>query len=353
MRSELAKLDQEITQLLDRRTQLAADLWNLHRENSKVASPFPQEDATIERCLAARKGPLPEQSLKAILREVLAAARAANRKQRVAYLGPEHSYSHLATIERFGHSVELTPVMSIGAVFEAVNRNDVDLGVVPLENSSDGRIVDTLEMFTRLPVRIRGEVPLRIHHYLLAKCSRSEITQVYSKQQALSQCRDWLSRHLPHARTIAISSTAAAAELARDRAGTAAIASREAGVHYGLDVVAEKIEDNLHNLTRFAVIGNEVAARTGKDKTAVMFQVPHKPGSLADAMMVFKKNNLNLTWIESFPVPGLKEGYLFFVEFEGHESEEASEQAIRLLEKRALRLEILGSFPMTQLLPPE
>src|SRR5690606_11445466 len=167
----------------------------------------------------------------------------------------------------------------------------------------DGRIVDTLSMFARQPQPITGEVQLRIHHNLLGKGARSDIKEVYSKPQALSQCREWLAKHLPEARLVEMSSTTKPAELAADRPGVAAIASRQAGVAYGLDVIAANIEDNAFNVTRFAVIGGEMPKRTGQDKTTLMFQISHRPGSLADTMAIFKRNKLNLTWIESFPLP--------------------------------------------------
>ncbi|MEX2558474.1 MAG: prephenate dehydratase domain-containing protein, partial [Pirellulales bacterium] len=211
-----------------------------------------------------------------------------------------------------------------------------------------GRIADTLDMFTRLRVRICGEVQLRIHHHLLGKCPRSEVTEVYSRPQALSQCRNWLIRHLPAARPIEVTSTSTAAQLAQNKQGAAAIASLQAGVHYGLEVLAENIEDNQANVTRFAIIGDESAARTGHDKTAAMFEVEHRPGSLADAMAIFKRNRLNLTWIESFPIPHQEGGYLFFIELDGHENEVRVRRALESLGKRALRLEVLGSYPRSQ-----
>jgi chorismate mutase/prephenate dehydratase len=182
---------------------------------------------------------------------------------------------------------------------------------------------------------------------LLGKCPRREIREVYSKSQPLSQCRNWLAKHLPSARTIEVTSTSTAAQLAGEKPGAAAIASLQAGIHYGLDVLAENIEDNPTNTTRFAVIGDHAPARTGNDRTAMLFQVEHQPGALADAMMIFKRAKLNLTWIESFPIPGSNRGYLFFVEMEGHETDAHLRRAVATLEKKALRLEILGSFPAT------
>jgi chorismate mutase/prephenate dehydratase len=199
-------------------------------------------------------------------------------------------------------------------------------------------------MFTRLPVKICGEVQMRIHHNLLAKCARDQVEEVYSKAQPLSQCRNWLAKHLPGARTIEVTSTTTAAQLAQDKPGAAAIASIQAGIHYGLNVLAADIEDQSGNLTRFAVIGEETGPRTGKDKCAIMVEIVHQPGSLADAMAIFKRNRLNLTWIESFPISRPEGGYLFFIEMEGHELDARVRNAIEALARKAVRLEVLGSF---------
>jgi chorismate mutase/prephenate dehydratase len=203
-------------------------------------------------------------------------------------------------------------------------------------------------MFTRSPVRICGLVEMQIHHTLLAKCPRTEVREVYSKPQAISQCRNWLARHLPAARTIEVTSTTMAAQLAAEKPGAAAIASQPAGIEYGLDVLAEKIEDNPHNATRFAVLGGQIPDRTGNDHTALLFQMDHRPGTLADAMNIFKRNKLNLTWIESFPVPGSNRAYLFFAEVETHPSELRFRRAMETLQRKALRLEVLGAFPVTE-----
>ncbi len=279
---------------------------------------------------------------------MISGSRSLVRQVRVAFLGPEYSYTHLAASERFGDSAELVPVSTIATVFEEVNRHEVDFGIVPIENSTDGRVVDTLGMFARMPVRICGEVQLRIHHNLLAMCRQEQIQEVVSKPQAISQCRAWLAKHLPDVRTNEISSTAAAARLAKKKEGTAAIASRQAGVNNGLSVIASKIEDNPDNVTRFAVIGDHSSPRSGNDKTAVMFGLPHKPGTLADVLAIFKSNRLNMTWIESFPLPGTKNEYLFFVELQGHETDLKVRRALDALETLATRLDVLGSFVVTE-----
>jgi len=292
-------------------------------------------------------GPLSVDCVRAVFRELTSGARSLMAPLHVAYLGPRYSFSHLAAVERFGASVELIPVSTIGAVFEEVQSGQADRGLVPLENSTDGRIVDTLDMFARISVKICGEVQLRIHHNLLSKCERSDVREVFSKPQALSQCRNWLAKHVPQAQIVEIGSTAAAAEQAYEKAGVAAIASRQAATHYGLNIIANAIEDNKDNITRFAVIGDEPALRTGNDKTALMFEIPHQPGALADVMVIFKRSKLNLTWIESFPLRGGKNEYMFFVEFEGHYTEAKSKRALASLERKVVDIEVLGAYAKT------
>jgi len=202
-------------------------------------------------------------------------------------------------------------------------------------------------MFMRLPqLKISSEVRLKIHHNLLANCEQEMIRRVYSKPQALAQCRNWLSKNLPHADMKDVSSTAVAAQLAQQEPGAAAVASRQAAVKYGLRILFENIEDYPHNETRFAVIGHQEAARTGHDKTALMFRVPHNPGSLVGALEVFKQNRLNLTWIESFPAKTGKAEYMFFVDFEGHVEDPKVKKALNTMEAHCEQMVILGSFPI-------
>jgi len=348
LRGQIDKIDRELVKLMNERATHALEIGHVKSSNGRVVYDPAREDEVFANVLESNSGPLQANSLRAIFRELMSASRSLEKGIRVAFLGPEYTYSHLATLNRFGESVEMVPVSSIGAVFEEVQRGHAQYGLVPLENSTDGRIADTLENFTRLPVKICGEVQLRIHHTLLATCSRNEIQEVYSKVQPLSQCRNWLSRHLPAARMIEVTSTATAAQLALEKPGAAAIASVQAGRHYGLTVLAENIEDNPSNLTRFAVIGEHMAGRTGRDKTAVMFEVAHKPGALSDAMTIFKRNRLNLTWIESFPIPGTHGRYLFFVELEGHFHDKRVVKATDALLKKSVRMTVLGSYAKSE-----
>ncbi|MBY0227853.1 MAG: prephenate dehydratase [Gemmataceae bacterium] len=351
LRGQIDKLDVEIVKLVNQRADLAAQVGRAKREQGEdVFAPAREEEVYKNVVEASRKakGQLDENTLRAIFREIMSGSRALQKILKVAYLGPEYSFSHLATVEHFGQSIEFVPVSTIAAVFEEVHRGHVDYGVVPVENSTDGRVADTLDMFVRMPhLQICGEVRVEVHHNLVANCEHQEIRRIYSKPQALSQCRNWLSKNVPHAKLADVGSTAIAAELASREPGAAAVASREAAVRYGLRVLFDRIEDMPNNETRFAVIGHHRAEKTGKDKTAVMFRLPHNPGALVDALAVFKANKINLTWIESYPAQSAsaKPEYLFFVDFEGHIEEARIEKAVKAIEAQASELHVLGAFP--------
>jgi chorismate mutase/prephenate dehydratase len=344
LRGKIDQIDQQLVKLMNDRAKLALEIGKIKSDAGICAYAPAREEEVLTRVVELNKGPLPERALRGVFRELISGSRSLEKKLRVGYLGPAYTYSHIAAINRFGESVDLVPVGSIGAVFEEVTRRQVDYGLVPVENSTDGHIADTLEMFTRLPVKICGEVQMRIHHNLLGKCSRADVQEVYSKAQPLSQCRNWLGRHLPTARTIEVTSTATAAQLAADKPGAAAIASIQAGIHYGLSVLAADIEDQAGNVTRFAVIGAESGSRTGNDKCSLMFEIPHKPGALADVMAIFKRNRLNLTSLASYPISRPEGGYMFFVELEGHEQDLRVRKAIAGLGRKAVRLAVLGSY---------
>jgi chorismate mutase/prephenate dehydratase len=342
---ELDKLDREIVGLLQRRTELA------HRRQAKLSpsgQDLREELVHIGQIAGTQLGPLSSASLQAIYREILSGTHTSLHPLRVAYLGPEFTYSHLAAIERFGQSADFVPVATIAAVFEEVERGQADFGLVPIENSTDGRVADALECLARSPARICGEVPLRIRHCLLANCRRDEIERVYSKRQPLSQCRNWLSQHLPEIPLVEVASSADAARKAAEEPGAAAIGSEQAGVNHGVRVLARSIQDQADNLTRFAVISTESGKKTGNDKSAIVFEINHQPGALADAMGIFKRQRLNLTWIESFPIPGQRGRYLFFVEFVGHASEVRARRALASLAKKAVRLTVLGSYAQAE-----
>jgi chorismate mutase/prephenate dehydratase len=343
LRDSIDRIDAELLRLIEHRQQLVRQQSEIDRGpwGNRVATASARIQEVVRQQATAA---LDAESRARILRHVSSLCWQSVRPLRTAYLGPMHSYSHLAALKYFGDAAALTPVASIPAVFDAVERGDAATGIVPIENSTDGRVVDTLGMFARREMEICGEVLLPIHHHLLSKTPRSEIREVHSKPQALSQCRGWLAKHLPDAQLVENSSTAAAAKLAAQRPGVAAVASIEAGQEYDLDVIDTNIEDNVNNVTRFAVLGKERPRPTGDDKTSILFQISHQPGALADAMTIFKQHRLNLTWIESFPAPDTAHEYLFFVELTGHRDDAAVTQAVAQLASESQRLTILGSY---------
>jgi chorismate mutase/prephenate dehydratase len=346
---QIAKLDRDILQLINRRAEmqrqrLAGGLLDHQDSSQPVTLPVSDCGQTLKPLLQSNPGPLQSDAIRAVFREIFSGCQAVVHTPRVAFLGPNFTYSHLAAIEQFGHSAALVPVGSIAAVFEEVERGQTEFGLVPIDNSTDGRVIDSLVCLTQTHAKMCAEVPLRIRHCLLGSGSRQDLRHIYSKPQALSQCRGWLAKHLPTAELHYIASTAeAAGKAAKDRT-IGAIASRQAGTNLSLSVLAQDIQDNSDNLTRFVVIGQELAPRTGNDKTSIVFEIDHHPGALADAMTIFKRNRLNLTWIESFPIPGSRGRYLFFIEFQGYPTELRPKRALASLEKKALRLNVLGSY---------
>ncbi len=353
LRAEIDRLDRELVGLLNRRAEIAARIGQVKNDHGLEVWSAAREEEVITQALAASQGPLPPETLRIIFRELMSGSRALQRAIRVAFLGPKYSYSHLAAIAKFGEAVEYVPVGSIAAVFEEVNRRHVQFGLVPLENSTDGRVADTLDMFIKLPnLRIRAEIRLRVHHCLLGRCEWGQVRRVYSKAQALSQCRNWLGKNVPQAAKVEVVSTAAAAELAQREEFAAAVASRAAATAYRLNVLAENIEDQPHNVTRFAVIAEKPGERTGRDKTTLMLRLPNEAGSLVRTIAPFEKLGVNMTWIESFPVPdGNRDrdpSYLFFLDVDGYVDDPPVQKALELVRKRCERLDILGSYPRSE-----
>ncbi len=337
--STIEALDRQLIELLGQRVRKLREAQRNSAGSSQQTSP-----PTVDSDTAASVG-LPAAALTYWLRHAASICeRESGVREPIVFLGPVYSYSYLAAVKHFGLAADLVPVTTIAAAFDELVRGQAKYGVVPIENSTDGRVVDTLGMFARWPVQICGEVLLPVHHCLLGRCRRAEVTVVQSKPQALSQCRNWLAQHVPDAQLIEVASTAAAAAIAAQEPGTAAIASLEAGLHHGLQVIDENIEDNSQNVTRFAVIGSREGTPSGNDKTSLMFQLNHQPGALAGAMIAFQRASVNLTWIESFPLPNCPNEYLFFVELEGHKAEKNVASALHELQSQTRRLEVLGSY---------
>lgn len=343
---ELKRLDQAMVELLYRRAKLLSSASSGSVISDSAISAANQSAANmLGHATTADSAPMDRLVSLWLDHGRSLAERLASPEVSIAYLGPIYSFSYLAAVKYFGLGANLTAVSTICAAFEEVQRGQSNFAVVPVENNTDGRIVDTLGMFAKSPVQICGEILLPIHHCLLGRCQRHEIVEVHSKVQPLSQCRNWLATHLPTAKLVEVSSTAEAAATAAASNNIAAIASREAGLHYGCDVIVENIEDNSQNVTRFAVIGEKLCQPTGDDKTSIMLQLSHRPGSLAETMIVFKEVGANLTWIESFPLPNRPNEYLFFIELEGHQQLDPVKSAIESLAKSSLRLDVLGSYP--------
>ena len=316
-------IDARIRELMEQRARLMAG-----RTNSKKREMLLENDAKDQ-----------------ILRDLDSLCRRVVAPNRVAFLGPLYSYTHVAMTRYFGSGVDIAPVATIPGVFEEVAAGTADFGVVPIENSTDGRVVDALEQFTHTSVKICGQVAIPIHHVLMARCARGEIREVRSKPQALSQCRHWLAAHLPGVPLAECASTSEAARSAQDTPGVAAVASSLAAKAYDLNILVEGIEDQNQNVTRFVVLGQNDAPKSRGCKTTLLFELAHQPGSLADAMLIFKRNHLNLTWIESFPNVQTPGTYFFFVDFPGHREELKVRRVLDALGKKVCRLIVLGSYP--------
>jgi chorismate mutase/prephenate dehydratase len=288
---------------------------------------------------------LPDRCLVAVYRELMSGSFFLERPLRIAYLGPEASFSHMAAILKFGQSVEYEPQSDIQGAFDEITREHCDLGIVPVENTIAGGIVETLDSLIVSPVVVCAEVLVAIHHNLLANCELDKIKTVYSKPEVFSQCRNWLTSTLSHADIIPMPSTAMAAQKAAAEPYTAAIGSELAGELYGLKVVCGNIENVSNNVTRFFVIGREPARPTGNDRTTLVFSTADKAGALVDCLKVFQDNGINLSNIESRPSRMREQEYHFFVDCSGHQSDDNVKRAIKQAQEHCLRLNVLGSYP--------
>ena len=350
LRKKIDEIDGRLVALMNERAQCAVEIGRLKREAGQDSVYAPEREREVmQHIVAANQGPLSNTALMSIWKEMMSGSLALEKPLKVAYLGPEGSFSHLAAIEKFGRSVELVPVRDIAAVFDHVARDATDYGIVPVENTTGGAVRDTMECFLDIsgPVQVCAEMALPVHHNLLSKTTLEKVTKVYSKPQVFDQCRNWLAKNLPQADLVAVGSTTEAALLASRIDGTAAIASTMAAELYKLKVLDSAIEDNPQNQTRFLVLGRESAKPTGRDKTCLLFSVSHKAGALVEVLDIFRRCNINMTKIESHPSPAKSWEYLFFVDVEGHAKDEKVMQAISEARPHTRYLEVLGSFPVT------
>ncbi len=345
MRKEIDVLDEQIMELLRKRAEVAKKIAELKR--GRKLSPFdPAREAAIERKIESLDlSPLSPQQVKAVFREIISACRSLASPITVAYLGPEGSFTHMASLQKFGSSVNYLPAGTVAEVFREVERGAANYGIVPIENSTEGVEESTLDMLFDSPLMICAEIYLDIRHCLLSRSPLSKIRKVYSHPQALAQCRSWLRRNLPKAELIEVSSTSRAAQLVKDEEGAAAIASKLAGEIYGLKVLREGIEDTPYNRTRFLVIGHHDSPPTGRDKTSITFTVRHEAGALHKALGPFNKHGINMTMIQSRPTRRRPWEYAFFADFQGHKEEPHVKRALREMRKYTLFLRVLGSYP--------
>jgi len=345
-RDEIDRLDEELLRVLNLRAQHALRIGEIKKEKSLPLYIPHREQEVLDRLEEINPGPFPKESLRVVFREVISACLALQRPLKVAYLGPEATYTHQAGLEYFGTAVDFLPVRFVEGVFQAVEREQAHYGVVPLENSTEGVVNVALDMFSVSPVKIVGELYMRISHHLLSLSGhRREMKRIFSHPQATAQCKKWLSLHMPGVAVVDVSSTAEAAANAAGDLQSGAIASEMAAILYGLKITEKEIEDVKENFTRFVVLGLEEPQPTGKDKTSLLFSVSHEVGALYKVLAVFAREEINLTKIESRPSRRKAWDYLFYIDFEGHAMEDRVKFALEGVEKHTLNLKVLGSYP--------
>jgi chorismate mutase/prephenate dehydratase len=345
LRDRINELDHKLIELLNERARVVIEIGKHKNKDDKPIYAPDRERQVYERITETNTGPLPDKCLQAIWRELMSGSLQLERPLRIAYLGPGGSFTHTAAMLKFGQSVEYEPLADIRGIFDEVSKKHCDLGVVPIENSIGGGVIETLDALTDSTVKVCSEVLMTIHHNLLATCSLEKIEKIYSKPEVFAQCRNWLSATFKDAQIIPVASTARAAQMAKAEDGAAAIGSGVAAELYGLQIVCENIQDTTNNITRFLVIGREDAKQTGQDKTAIVFSTAHKAGALADVLDVFKNYEITLTNIESRPSKKRQWEYYFFVDFLGHRTEKRVRQGLDEARKHCLQLSVLGSFP--------
>jgi len=349
IRREIDEIDQQLIALLNRRAQASVEVARIKR-GGDVATYVPsREQEVFDNVLQANGGPLTEAHVRAIWGEILSASRALQRPLRIAYLGPEGTFTQRAADTaaklRFGSFVEYQPCRTIADVFDVTERGQADYGVVPVENSTEGSVGQTLDLFIDTSLKICSEILLPITQHLVGRGPIGAIRRVYSKDQALAQCRNWLAANVPAAELVETSSTTAAAQRAATEEGAASIGSEESAAEYGLQVLARSIQDQAHNTTRFLLIGRQIGAPSGRDKTAILFAVRDRVGALHDALAVFARRGINLTRIESRPSRRQPWEYVFFVDFSGHPEEPDAAAALDELHEACTSVKVLGAFP--------
>jgi len=345
LRGRIDAIDAEIVRLVNERAAAAAHIGKLKRQSGDATYVPDRERAVLDKVMASNTGPLSDRTILAVYRELMSGSFTLERPPRVAYLGPPGSFSHLAARRKFGSSVEFEPLKHIAAVFDEIEREHVDLGLVPVENSIGGGVVDTLDAFGERQVQICAEINLSVQHHLLANCPLDRIEKIYSKPEVFAQCQRWLTETGHQSHTIAVASSSRAAEMAAEEANAAAIGSELASEIYGLRKICDRIEDDPGNVTRFLVVGRDSARPTGSDKTSMLFMASDKPGSLVEVLDVFRRADINMSFIESRPSRRKKFEYCFFVDIIGHAATPEIAAAIEASRQHCSTLRVLGSFP--------
>jgi chorismate mutase/prephenate dehydratase len=346
IRQQIDQVDQELLTLLNRRQELAQAIGKIKNREGQGTLDFQREEEVLAHLMDLNPGPLGAEAIKNIFREIISASRQIQAPLSVACLGPEATFSHLAAIKKFGRATRFGPLATIQEVFAEVEKGKYHYGVVPIENSTEGVVNASLDLFADTSLKICGEIFLEISHDLISKSGqRQDIEVIYTHPQAFAQCRRWLATHMPDIPTLEVASTGLAAQKAARNPNSAAIASAFAAPIYGLRVVEPRIEDHRGNTTHFFVIGPDFPGPTGADKTSIIFAVDNIPGALYQTLRPLAERNLNMTRIVSRPAPTEAWRYLFFVDLDGHRDDPPVGQALAEIESLSAHFKLLGSFP--------
>ncbi|TVR15246.1 MAG: prephenate dehydratase [Planctomycetota bacterium] len=349
-RDAIDSIDREIVRLLGERSRSVHAIGEAKRERGESIFVPHRESEVFARICSYNQGPLPDSALRAIWREIMSASIALEQPITICHFGKPGAFTHQAARRKFGDAVAYSSVEAITTVFHEVERGHADYGVVPIENSTDGGITDTIDAFLATHLHIVNELHLRIRHHLMSRASRGDIQRIYSKNTVFGQCRTWLASNMPGVELVEVGSTTQAMERAVSDEHAAAIGSQEGAGAFGLPVIAHDIEDNPTNTTRFVVIAqpDKAASPTGNDKTSLMFGVQDRPGALYECLIPFHSAGITLTRIESRPSRRQAWEYLFFIDLAGHRQDPAIAQALQALERHTSTLQVLGSYPRAE-----
>jgi chorismate mutase/prephenate dehydratase len=348
IRIRIDELDKHLQTLINERASLAQKVAKVKRDNGGDITFYrPEREAQVLRAVMERnEGPLSGEEMTRLFREIMSACLALEKTMQVGFLGPEGTFTEAAALKHFGHSVATHPYATVDEVFREVESGALDYGVVPVENSTEGVVNHTLDMFMQSSLKICGEVELRIHHHLLSKEeSIGTIQRIYSHQQSFAQCRGWLDTQIPHAERVSVSSNGEAARRASQEANAAAIAGESAAEIYSIDIIVKNIEDDPDNTTRFLIIGKQEVPPSQNDKTSILVSAGNKVGTLYRLLTPFVNHKISMTRIESRPSRRGMWDYVFFIDIEGHKYDESVKMALAELEQEALSVKVLGSYP--------